>query len=69
MIFANGCKPRAEATSAEVSTSAEAPSEIELAFAAVIVPSLQMQVSNLEFYQFLHLMVVHLDQQQHHLYG
>ena len=39
MIFASGCKPRCAATSLDVKTSAEAPSEIELAFAAVIVPS------------------------------
>ena len=39
MILAKGAKPLAAAFSLEVSTRAEAPSEIELAFAAVIVPS------------------------------
>ena len=39
MILAKGAKPLAAALSFEVRTRAEAPSEIELAFAAVIVPS------------------------------
>ena len=39
IILANGFRPFAVAFSAEVKTKADAPSEIELALAAVIVPS------------------------------
>ncbi|MNE71809.1 hypothetical protein D3C80_1677110 [compost metagenome] len=38
-IFASGFRPRLAASSAVIRTSAEAPSEIELALAAVMVPS------------------------------
>ena len=40
MIFASGFKPFDCALSAVVNTNADAPSEIELALAAVMVPSL-----------------------------